>query len=193
MSDERKIILASNSPRRKNILKNMGLIFDVCPSNFEEKLKTNKFEYKTIENLAFGKANDVKEKYLNEKNVVIISADTVVVLDNEILGKPKDKKHAYNMLKSLSGKTHFVVTSICVLKSDSEKVNIQSTTTYVTFNLLSDEMINNYIEKFNPLDKAGAYGIQELPDGFVSSVDGDIENVIGLSSKSLISILNDVK
>ncbi|MCQ2789338.1 MAG: Maf family protein [bacterium] len=190
MKSDKKIILASTSPRRKAVLERMGLKFDVCPSNFEEKLETNKFTYEAIENLALGKAKDVKEKFKNEKDVLIISADTVVVLEDEILCKPKDKNHAYSMLKSLSGKTHFVVTCICVLKSDSDDVNVLPTTTYVTFNQLTDEMINDYIEKFKPLDKAGAYGIQELPEGFVSSFEGDMENVIGLSSKSLTTLLN---
>ena len=131
--------------------------------------------------------------FKDNKDALVIGSDTIVKINNEVLGKPKDENHAYNMLKSLSGKTHFVVTSICVLKSDSEEVNVLSTTTNVTFNSLSDEMINNYIENFHPLDKAGAYGIQELPENFVHSVDGDIENVIGLSSNSLKSLLETVK
>ena len=94
------------------------------------------------------------------------------------------------MLKTLSGKTHFVVTSIVVINSQSGEVRKNSTTSYVTFENLTDEQINYYIDKFKPFDKAGSYGIQEMPNGYIKSYTGDLENIIGLSSKALLELLN---
>ena len=95
------------------------------------------------------------------------------------------------MLKMLSGNTHFVVTAIAVIKTPSLDYKVKSTVTYVTFEDLSDNQIEFYIENFKPFDKAGAYGIQELPDGFVKKVDGDLDNVIGLSAKTILELLNN--
>lgn len=183
----KKIVLASGSPRRREILKNAGLIFDVHPSGYEEKLDDNVFTVKKIENLAYNKAaytaNELSE------NVVVIGADTVVVLDGKILTKPSDRDEAYSMLKSLSGVEHYVVTGICVIDKYENKTKTDSVTTKVEFENLSDEQINFYIDNYNPMDKAGAYGIQELPDGFVKNVVGSVENVIGLSSKKVFEML----
>lgn len=183
-----KIILASTSPRRKQILKNAGIDFEIHASSFDEKLKSQDFSEEIAENFALNKAKDISEKFPDD---IVISADTVVVFDNKIFMKPKDKKDAFCMLKTLSGKTHFVQTSICMLYAG--KKLLKSVKTFVTFKELSDELINYYIEKFNPLDKAGAYGIQELPDGFVESVDGDFENVIGISSSVVKEMLRTIK
>lgn len=183
-----KIILASASPRRKQILENAGLIFEVHASSFDEKLKSHDFSKEIIEQFAYNKAKDVAEKFPED---IVISADTVVVFDDKIFMKPKDKEDAFGMLKSLSGKTHFVQTSICMLCKD--KKLIKSIKTNVTFNDLSDELINYYIENYKPFDKAGAYGIQELPEGFVKSIDGDFENVMGISSYHVKEMLRTIK
>ena len=95
------------------------------------------------------------------------------------------------MLKMLSGKTHFVVTAIAVIDSETLKSKIESTTTYVTFENLTDEQINFYIENFKPFDKAGSYGIQELPDGYIKTVNGELDNVIGLPSKTLLKLMSE--
>lgn len=154
-------------------------------------MDNNFFSYEKIENLAYNKALEVA-KNITEP-ALVVGADTVVVLENTILGKPKDKEEAYKMLKSLSGRQHFVVTSICVIDAFSKRKKIHSTTSYVEFEDLSDDMINNYIEQFNPLDKAGSYGIQELPQGFVKSVGGSFENIIGLCPKALDKTLSVFK
>lgn len=154
-------------------------------------MDNNFFSYEKIENLAYNKALEVV-KNITEP-ALVVGADTVVVLENTILGKPKDKEEAYKMLKSLSGRQHFVVTSICVIDALSKRRKIHSTTSYVEFEDLSDDMINNYIEQFNPLDKAGSYGIQELPQGFVKSVGGSFENIIGLCPKALDKTLSIFK
>ena len=183
-----KIVLASSSPRRASILKRIKIEVEIMPSPYIEKHTTTAFSYEYIESLAYNKAKAVVP--LVKEPSLIIGADTVVVLDNEILGKPHTKENACKMLKTLSGKTHFVVTSIVVINSQSGEVRKNSTTSYVTFENLTDEQINYYIDKFKPFDKAGSYGIQEMPNGYIKSYTGDLENIIGLSSKALLELLN---
>lgn len=183
-----KIILASGSPRRKQIISNMGLAFEIIKSPFEEEFDHDHFSYKEIEKLAYGKAKAVCN--LLDEESLVIGADTVVVLDNKVLGKPKDFDEAKSMLKMLSNKKHFVVTSICVINSKTENFKINSTTSYVEFNDLTDEMITDYINNYNPYDKAGSYGIQELPEGYVKTIEGSFENIIGLCPKALGNLLS---
>ena len=187
----KKIILASGSPRRKEIFKTLGINFEIIPSTFDENLEDNIFNYKKIENLAYNKALTVA-KNISEP-ALIVGADTVVVLDNKILGKPKDKQEAFFMLKNLSDRKHFVVTAICVIEMPSMRKKVHSTTSYVEFEKLTDEQINNYIEMYKPFDKAGSYGIQELPQGFVKHIDGSLENIVGLCPKSLKKTLDTFK
>lgn len=193
---EKKLILASSSPRRKEILKQMGLIFEIVPSDYEEVLENFDFSYRKIEQLAYYKAKDVLDKLKSSSinnNVFVISADTVVVLNEQILGKPKDKLDAINMLRQLSGKKHYVVTSICVINSKTNENKIQSETSFVEFEDLDDDLILNYIEQYNPFDKAGSYGIQELPSGFIKNIEGSFENIVGLCPKATEKILNSFK
>ena len=182
-----KIILASSSPRRADILRKAKIEVEILPSPYEEDHTTTAFSYEFIESLAYNKAKAVIP--LVEEPSLIIGADTVVVLDGEILGKPHNAENAFKMLKSLSGKTHFVVTSIAVINSETGEYKINSTTSYVTFEDLSDEKINYYIETFKPFDKAGSYGIQEMPEGYIKSYTGDLENIIGISSKVVAEML----
>lgn len=184
----KKIILASGSPRRREILKKAGLEFEIHPSAYEEVLGNLNFTPEKIETLAYNKALSVANEISGK--AIIIGADTVVVLNNHILTKPKDKSDAFNMLKSLSDKDHQVVTGICVINKYDDKAVITHDTTTVRFEELTDKMIDDYIDNFKPFDKAGAYGIQELPDGYVKYVNGSLENVIGLSSKTVLKILN---
>ena len=186
-----KLILASNSPRRKQIMTDAGFEFEVIPSNYEEKRETDSFSYEIIEDLATQKALDVVRRVDNDK--VVIGADTVVVLDNKILGKPKDKQGAFDMLKSLSGRTHFVVTSICGINTKTNRAALLSTTSYVRFKELSDEQIHYYIDNFNPLDKAGSYGIQELPPDFLDKYEGSFENIVGLDSEAVKSVIQQLE
>ena len=185
-----KIILASNSPRRKKILTDLGLDFTVIPSNYEEKLEADIFSYDLIENLATQKACDVVRRVGNDE--IVLGADTVVVLHNKILGKPKDKEDACRMLKELSAQTHMVVTSLCGINTKTNRAALLSTTSYVRFKELSEELINYYIEEFKPLDKAGSYGIQELPDGILDKYEGSFENIVGLDSNAVVSVLNQL-
>lgn len=185
----RKIILASNSPRRRELLKKAGIEFEVHPSKYEEVLDNHNFTYEKIENLAFNKAKYVADEI--QENAIIIGADTVVILNNTILTKPIDHDDAIHTLKILSGKEHQVVTGICIINKYENKTKIKAVTTKVTFEHLSDKMINYYIDNFKPYDKAGAYGIQELPSGYIKALDGSLENVIGLCTKTVLSMLND--
>lgn len=185
-----KIILASNSPRRKQIMSALGIDFEVIPSNYDEKLETDTFTYDLIEDLATQKCLDVVRRV--DKNKIVIGADTVVVLHNKILGKPHSKEEAFKMLQELSGQTHSVVTSICGINTKTNRAALLSTTSYVRFQKLSDEQINYYIDTFNPLDKAGSYGIQELPQGFLDKYEGSFENIVGLSPEAVTAVLEQL-
>ena len=186
-----KLILASNSPRRKQILTDMGLEFEVIPSNYDEKLSDNMFSYEKIEDLATQKCLDVVRRVKDGETV--LAADTVVVLHNRILGKPHSKEEAFEMLKELSGATHSVVTSICAINTKTNRAALLSTTSYVRFTEWTDEMIHYYIDEFNPLDKAGSYGIQELPSNYLDKFEGSFENIVGLAPESVEAVLNQIK
>ena len=183
-----KIILASSSPRRADILKKHNIEFKIIPSPYVEDHSTTDFSYDFIENLAYNKAKAVVP-LVNEQSL-IVGADTIVVLDGKILGKPNGYDGAFEMLKNLSGKTHHVVTAIVVMDSDTQNYKKQSTTSEVTFENLTDEQIKYYIDNFKPFDKAGSYGIQEMPKGYIKSYTGDLENIIGISSKTLLEMLS---
>ncbi len=169
------LILASNSPRRKQILADFGYEFSITVSDFCEKDSANDCVL-TAELNALGKAKEVYNR-LNDKQAVVLGADTVVCFNGEILGKPTSSNDAKNMLKKLSGKTHVVVTGYAIV-CDGEIIvdNVKSS---VTFNQLDKKLISDYVASGLPLDKAGAYGIQ---DGFgiVKECIGSLNNVIGL-------------
>lgn len=183
-----KIILASSSPRRADILKKHNIEFKIIPSPYVEDHSTTDFSYAFIENLAYNKAKAVVP--LVKEPSTIIAADTIVVLNGKILGKPDGYDGAFDILKSLSGKTHHVVTAIVVMDSDTQNYKKQSTTSEVTFENLTDEQIKYYIDNFKPFDKAGSYGIQEMPKGYIKSYTGDLENIIGISSKTLLEMIS---
>lgn len=184
------IILASNSPRRKKIMTDLKLPFEIIPSNYDEKLETDDFSYDLIEDLATQKALDVVKRV--DKNKIVLGADTVVVLHNKILGKPHDKETAFKMLKELSGETHSVVTSLCGINTKTNRAALISTTSYVRFTEWSDKMINYYIDTFNPLDKAGSYGIQELPPNYIDKFEGSFENIVGLDPDAVKKVLSQL-
>ena len=181
-----KLILASNSPRRKDILTKNGYDFAVVPSTFDE-IGQKETPKQTVEYYAHSKAQDVFEKVKTD-DVVVLGADTIVCLDGEILGKPKDKTDAVKMLKTLSGKTHKVITGFTIISK--QKKIVDSVTTLVTFNVLSDDLINKYVATGSPLDKAGSYGIQ---DGFnlVKQYKGSLNNVIGLPIEDIKEKLDE--
>ncbi|MBQ2644572.1 septum formation protein Maf [bacterium] len=186
----KKIILASSSPRRKELLSEICPEFEIIRPVFDE----TKFHLEpngiSVEELSLLKVKSILNKCTVSS--LIIGADTVVILDNKIIGKPKNREHAYEILKSLSGKTHKVITGISIFDTDTKKEYKDFDLTYVKFNILSDEDINNYIEDKKPYDKAGAYGIQEIPKNFLKEINGNYDNVIGLPTKILINMLKKI-
>ena len=182
-----KLYLASNSPRRKHILTEYGYEFSVVPSSYDE-VGEQLSPKTTAEFFARNKAQDVFDK-LNDSGAVVLGADTVVCLNGEILGKPKNQQHAVEMLKNLSGKTHQVITGFAII-TKTQKI-VDSVITEVVFNKLSDELISEYVQTGSPLDKAGSYGIQ---DGFnlVKEYKGSLNNVIGLPIEIIKPILDKI-
>ncbi len=172
------IILASNSPRRREILSKAGYNFQVIASCYDEKIQGLQYNPDIVINCAYQKALEVSKNYSDK---LIIGADTVVVHNNIILVKPKDKKDAFSMLQGLSNDTHFVATAVCLIKDKKVLKDIELT--YVTFRNLTDSEINNYINSKNPLDKAGSYGIQDEGFDFAVKIDGELDNVIGFPMK----------
>ncbi|MEE0944377.1 MAG: Maf family protein [Clostridia bacterium] len=185
-----KIILASASPRRSEILKNIGLRFDIVVSDADESsISENCPAELYVQGLALLKAAAAAKKTECEKDGVVIAADTVVVLDGKILGKPKDREDAAEMLRMLSGREHSVITGICVLRLKDAFSVCESVVTKVKFKDLSPELIDLYVATNEPLDKAGAYGIQGKGAILAERIDGDYFNVVGLPVSRLCEIL----
>ena len=170
-------ILASASPRRKELLKKILKDFEVIPSDAEETIPSGISPVDVAIENALRKAVDVSDKY---PDAIVIGADTIVILDEIIMGKPKDLKEATIMLESLSGKTHQVITGVAVAYAAFDVQITDFGFTDVTFKKLDSAIIEEYVNKRKPLDMAGAYGIQEIQDMFVESVEYDFNNVVGL-------------
>ncbi len=170
-----KIILASKSPRRQELLKTITEDFLCVPSEAEEIIPNNIETDEVSIYLATLKAKDVSSSY---KDDIVIGCDTVVINDIGVLGKPKNEDDAFNMLKSLSGKTHKVITGCCIIYKEKEYTF--KSVTEVEFYQLTDDEIKAYINTGEPFDKAGAYGIQGRGSLFVKSINGDYFNVVGL-------------
>ena len=168
------IILASASPRRKEILELADLKFDILPSNAQE-ITTKTAPNEVVMELASIKAKDIYEK--SEKQSMIVGADTVVAYQGQILGKPTDEADAKRMLTMLSGQTHEVYTGVCVIEDEQIKTFYEETK--VTFYEISDEQIDRYIKTGEPMDKAGSYGIQGKAAVFIKGIEGDYYNVVG--------------
>ena len=187
---ERKLLLASASARRSEILRQMGLTFMVMPSEASEAV-AGMAPWELVEHNALLKARDVNAKITRtEKGSLIIAADTVVVKDNCILGKPADEEDAFRMLRFLSGNRHSVFTAIAVCETGTDAVVSKVSETAVCFKNLSDDEIKNYIASGEPRDKAGAYGIQGLGAVLVDKIDGDYGTVVGMSPAVLSGLLS---
>lgn len=182
------IILASKSPRRQDLLAKLVNDFIVVASEFDERsipYKGNIVEYVNI--LAREKALEVSRKI--KEPAIIISADTMVVLEDKILGKPKNKKEANCMLSALSGNTHRVYTGLCILDMKTNSIMQEAVFTDVKFSKLTNIEIQEYIDTGSPMDKAGAYGIQDFAAAFVEKIDGCYYNVMGLPLNVLYNML----
>ncbi len=170
-----KVILASKSPRRRELLSVLFENFDIKVSDADETLPNNLSPAECASEIAYRKLCDIKSKF---DDALIIAADTIVVLDDKILGKPKDEKDAFDMLSSLSGRTHTVYTGVAL--SYKDKFVRFTEGTLVSFRSLSPDTIRAYINTKEPMDKAGAYGIQNKGALFVEKIEGDYFNVVGL-------------
>ncbi len=183
------IILASKSPRRQELLKGIGVVFSILTKEVDESFPSKLPLIDVAPFLSLKKAKAFEDSELPE-NYMVITADTVVIVENEILGKPKDRDDAIRMMNLLSGKAHKVVTGVTV--HTKEKTKTFSVTSKVTFETLDNQEIDYYIDNFKPYDKAGAYGVQEWIGYIgVSNVEGSYYNVMGLPTQRLYKVLKE--
>ena len=188
-----KVILASGSPRRKELLAKLDMKFEVIVSDADETLNKNLEIEEQVKQLAYKKAKVVFENI--EGNKIVIGADTMVFKENIIYGKPKDKEDAIKMLKDLQGCMHKVITGLCVLVENNgdikEYLDYEISEVYVK--PMENEEILEWIEVGNPYDKAGGYAIQEEFMKFVEKINGNYENIVGLPISKLYDILKQIK
>lgn len=180
-------ILASASPRRKNILKRLGFDFKVIPSDIKEGRTFLNSSEEYTKRQAYRKASEVRENYPGNP---VVGADTVVVHEEEILGKPENEREAFNMLSSLSNSTHSVITGICLVSGDGQFKKIAETT--VRFAKLSEREIEWYVNTGEPFDKAGGYGIQSKASLFVDEIHGCYFNVVGFPVRLFYRLLREI-
>lgn len=183
----RKLILASQSPRRKELLEKCGYSFDVIVADIDESIDSSLTLENAIQQLAYKKAKKIFDDY---PDAIVIGSDTIVSINKKILGKPKDEQEAFNMLKLLSGKTHEVITGLTILTK--EKTYNHVSVNKVTFYDLSDEEIYKYISTKEPMDKAGSYAIQGIASRYIKSIDGDYYAIVGLPVSVVYHILKEL-
>ena len=183
-----KIILASGSPRRQQFFKDMNLDFEIRLKEIDEVYPIHLKGAKITNFLSELKANAFKNELSDDE--LLITSDTLVMLGDEVLGKPKDYEDAFKMLKKLSNKTHKVITSVCF--KTNQKTTLLSDTTRVTFKELKEESIRYYLDNYKPFDKAGSYGIQDwIGLVGISKIQGSYSNVVGLPTEKVFAFLND--
>lgn len=185
--DDLKLVLASTSPRREEILKQLNLKFTIVPSKINEENFNNNDPIELVENLALEKAKSISELV---EDAIIIAADTVVVKDDQILGKPADESEAKDMLRQLRSNQHQVITGVAVLNSQTKKNYVEHNITDVTMTAISEDEINNYVSTGEPLDKAGSYAIQGFGGLFIEEIRGSYYSVMGLPIHQLAKLLN---
>lgn len=186
---ERKIVLASKSPRRRELLSAFVPDLEIMVDSSDEVVEEGLSPEETVKRLALKKAENVAS--MADGSAIIIAADTVVFIDGEILGKPATYDEAASMLYKLSGREHFVCTGFSVIDNQTKKTICDFERTVVRFKTLSDSEIEKYVETGEPMDKAGAYGIQGIGSVFVEGIQGDYFNVVGLPLCSLAKMLKN--
>lgn len=177
-----KIILASASPRRSELLSSMGVSFEIIPSNADELHDEQLTAAELCELNAVRKAAEVAARF---PDGIILGADTLVTLPPRIYGKPRDLAMARDFLRELSGRTHQVITGVCLMRSSNARKSVFHDITHVTFKRLDEETIDRYVAQVRVLDKAGAYAIQECGDLLVEKISGSFTNVVGLPTERL--------
>lgn len=187
----REFVLASASPRRKELLSQIGIKFRTCTSKKEEEVIRNTPEG-IVKDLSYTKARDVYER--GNREAVVIGADTIVVADEKVLGKPKDEKEAFEMIKMLQGDIHHVYTGVAIIWQQNNTTHVSSfyAVTEVELYYMNDDEIRNYIATSEPYDKAGGYAIQGYFARYVKGIKGDYNNVVGLPIGKLYQVLNSL-
>ena len=180
------LVLASESPRRQELLRNAGIPFEVQPAHIPEDVLPGEGAKECAERLACEKALSIARKHPHD---IVLGADTVVVVDGELLGKPADAADARRMLRLLSGRKHEVITGVCLVASGVP--SISSATTVVTVNELTDQEISDYVTGGEPMDKAGAYAIQGIASRWIPRIEGDYSNVVGLPVALVFRMLRE--
>lgn len=191
----KQIILASASPRRKELLEQIGMEFEIAVSNGEETYKST-VPAEIVKELAQRKAENVALELENRGNLVVIGADTIVVRDGEILGKPENEEHAFRMLQSLQGRKHQVYTGVALLiyeENGESRIVSHAEETEVFVHAMKEEEIRRYISTGEPMDKAGAYGIQGRFAAYIDRIEGDYYNVVGLPVAYLYQQLKEME
>ena len=184
----KRIILASASPRRRELLEKIGLKFEVEPSNYAEDMRSRLSPDELAKSISLEKAKVVASKH---KNAIVIAADTFIVFRGKIMGKPGTEAEARKMLMMLRGKSHSVITGFTILDTDRNKVLTKSVETIIHIKNLTPEEIDAYVKSKEPLDKAGAYAIQGLGSVIVERIEGDYFNVMGLPLSALAEGLKE--
>ena len=185
-----KLVLASASPRRAEILRTVGWPFEVCPVDIDEARHPGEEAPTYVKRLAKEKAQAAAEGRV--AGSTIIGADTIVLIDKEILGKPRDEDDARRMLRQLSGQWHQVLTGIALVNGAPPETRVAHETTEVKFAAMSEDEINRYVASGEPMDKAGAYAIQGLGARFIEGIRGDYFNVVGLPVRLLYELVTVV-
>ncbi|MDI6784915.1 MAG: Maf family protein [bacterium] len=185
-----QFILASKSPRRAQLLNQVGLQFKIIPSHIDESIHLSANPVQAVRQIALAKAQSVAE---NQKTGIIIGADTIVVSNRKIVGKPKDKSDARRLLNQLSGRTHQVITGVAVIDARTKRKKVSHCITSVRFRKLTKPEIDAYIATGDPFDKAGAYGIQGKGALFIEKINGDYFNVVGLPLVLLMKLINKMR
>lgn len=185
----RCLILASSSPRRQELIRTLGIPFTIQAPSIDESISTELLPSEAVEEIALRKANTIHDQLKEKQNVVIIGSDTLVFSNGEALGKPVDEHHAFRMLSQLQGTTHEVYTAIACVDAISGESLIKHRSTSVHLIPLTDKQILTYIQTGEPMDKAGAYGIQGLGSTIVDHIEGDYFAVVGLSLNLLTKML----
>lgn len=183
------IILASKSPRRKEILETMGVDFVIDVADADESVEDTLSPVEAVCEISKRKAKAVSQRH-NGEDCIIISADTIVVIDGKIIGKPRDEEDAFNIIKSLSGRTHEVFTGFTVCGKGKTETDFE--VTQVKFKELCDDDIRRYVATKEPMDKAGAYGIQQKGNLFVEYIHGDYYNVVGFPISKICVTIRDL-
>ena len=188
-----RVVLASSSPRRKELMNMLGIPYDVVSFDHDEVLNKDKTVYEQCMDIAYQKGKIVFDSF--NEDIIVISSDTIVVLDNVIYGKPIDRQDAFDMLKKIQGTTHEVVSALTVFCRKNGKVTVNKTyeKALVTVDKMSDLEINSWIDTGKAFGKAGAYAIQEEYGRFIKKIDGDYYTIVGLPLNTLYNILKDLE